>query len=323
LGLRKIYLPDFTDTSGRQIILGRFFAATFSKLLNDNARDFAVISRIDLHRYLANSGWTDHDLSTADVLSKLVSHFSPDAILWGSVSANQDAATIDLIVRDPLGKELFRSQYAEKLNADLQRISSLVNLAPIFILWGSMVSRCQSVYAVRFLPIPSGREAEVSKERWFCLCWLRSRESPTKFASSRNSDPTLTALQSRECSLGSSSLPKTPTASLSRSACPFRSRSGGYGRCTKRRRPRSRMRRVDLATREIAIFILIQRGRYGLVRYLSAASGRCAANSSAKLSSAAGSRTETETLFESNRVRPDTRQPANGTSLSRGLQFGR
>jgi len=120
LGRRKIYLPDFTDTSGRQIILGRFFAATFSKLLNDNARDFAVISRIDLHRYLVKSGWTDHDLSTADVLAKLTSDFSPDAILWGSVSVNQDAAMIDLIARDPLGKELFRSQYAEKLNADLR-----------------------------------------------------------------------------------------------------------------------------------------------------------------------------------------------------------
>jgi TonB family protein len=119
-GLHKIYLPDFTDTSGRQIILGRFFAGTFSKLLDDNPGDFAVIGRINVHRYLAKSGWTDRDLSTADVLAKLASEFSPDAIVWGSVSVNQDVATMGLIVRDPLGKELFRNQYEEKLNPDLR-----------------------------------------------------------------------------------------------------------------------------------------------------------------------------------------------------------
>src|SRR4029077_1957029 len=106
--------------SGRQIILGRFFAGTFSKLLDDNPRDSAVISRVDVHRYLAKTGWTDHDLSTADVLAKVAFEFSPDAIVWGSVSVNQGMATIDLIVRDPLGKELFRNQYLEKLNPDLR-----------------------------------------------------------------------------------------------------------------------------------------------------------------------------------------------------------
>lgn len=119
-GLRKIYIPDFTNSSGRQVALGRYFAATFSNLLSDNAKGFAVISRIDVHRYLAKSGWTDHDLSTADVLAKLVSGFGPDAILWGTVSVNQDTATIDLIIRDPSGKELFRSQYEEKLNPSLR-----------------------------------------------------------------------------------------------------------------------------------------------------------------------------------------------------------
>jgi TonB family protein len=119
-GLHKIYLPDFTDTSGRQIILGRFFAGTFSTLLDDNPRDFAVIRRNSVHRYLAKSGWADHNLSTADVFAKLASEFSPDAIVWGSVSVNQDVATIDLIVRDPLGKELFRNRYEEKLNTDLR-----------------------------------------------------------------------------------------------------------------------------------------------------------------------------------------------------------
>jgi TonB family protein len=119
-GLRKIYIPDFTDRSGKQSGLGRWFAGTFSQLLSDNAKGFAVISRIDVHRYLAKSGWTDRDLSTADVLAKLASGFGPDAILWGTISVNQDVATIDLTIRDPLGKELFRSQYEDDPNPYLR-----------------------------------------------------------------------------------------------------------------------------------------------------------------------------------------------------------
>jgi TonB family protein len=119
-GLHKIYIPDFTDSSGKQSALGQWFAGTFSQLLSDDAKSFAVISRVDVHRYLAKSGWTDRDLSTADVLAKLASGFGPDAILWGTISVNQDVATIDLTIRDPLGKELFRSQYEDGPNPYLR-----------------------------------------------------------------------------------------------------------------------------------------------------------------------------------------------------------
>jgi TonB family protein len=119
-GLRKIYVTDFTDSSGKQAALDRWFAGTFSQLLSDNAKGFVVISRVDVHRYLAKGGWTDRDLSTPDVLGKLVSGFDPDAIVWGTVSVNQHAATISLILRDPLGKELSRSQYEDDLNPVLR-----------------------------------------------------------------------------------------------------------------------------------------------------------------------------------------------------------
>jgi TonB family protein len=119
-GLRRIYIPDFTDSSGRQVALGWYFAATFSALLNDNAKGFAVVSRVDVHRYLGKSGRTDRDVSTPNVLAKLVTDFNLDAILWGSVSVNQDVATIILTMRDPLGKELFQSRYEERLNSDLR-----------------------------------------------------------------------------------------------------------------------------------------------------------------------------------------------------------
>jgi TonB family protein len=121
-GLRKIYVPDFTDSSGRQVALGWYFAATFSALLDDNAKGFAVVSRVDVHRYLGKSGRTDHDLSTPDVLAKLVSDFGLDAILCGSLSVNQEVATINLTMRDPLGKELFQSRYEEKLDPDLRAV---------------------------------------------------------------------------------------------------------------------------------------------------------------------------------------------------------
>jgi hypothetical protein len=71
--VHRIYVPDFTDASGEHIVLGRFLAATFSTLLHDNAKSFGVVNRIDAHRYLAESGRTDRDLSTTEVLAKLMS----------------------------------------------------------------------------------------------------------------------------------------------------------------------------------------------------------------------------------------------------------
>jgi TonB family protein len=118
--VHRIYVPDFRDASGREVVLWRFFAATFSELLSDNTKNFAVVSRIDAHRYLAKSGRTDRDFSTPEVLAKFASDLGPDGILWGRVSLGQDSITIDFILRDPLGKELLRRQYEEKVNPSLR-----------------------------------------------------------------------------------------------------------------------------------------------------------------------------------------------------------
>jgi TonB family protein len=119
-GLRKIYFSDLTDPSGEKAVLGRIFAASFSKLVSEKAKKtLTVISRIEVNRYLAKNGLTDHDLSTADVRTKLASDFGLDAILGGTVSVNQDIASIELISRDPSGKELFRSRYEEMLDTTL------------------------------------------------------------------------------------------------------------------------------------------------------------------------------------------------------------
>jgi TonB family protein len=116
LALRKVYVPDFVDTSGTRTAVGCFFGASFSKLIGENAKNFAIISRIDVHRYLDKNGWSDSDLSNADVLSKLVSEFRLDGVLSGMISNDQDTYTIDFTVRDVSGKELFRTQYREKID---------------------------------------------------------------------------------------------------------------------------------------------------------------------------------------------------------------
>ncbi len=122
LALHKIYVPNFSDTSGRQSDAGFYFAASFSNLLSEKQEGFVVISRIDAHRYLHKSGWTDSDLSNAGVLSKLISEFGPDGILWGTVSSSQNEFTIDFTLCDPLGKELLRTQYKEKPDRNLSAI---------------------------------------------------------------------------------------------------------------------------------------------------------------------------------------------------------
>jgi TonB family protein len=119
-GVRRIYFPDLMDASERQVVSGRYFAANFSRLVNEKAKNaFVVVSRIEVHKYLAKSGLTDHDLSTDAIRAKLASDFGLDAILSGTITVNQGVASIDLIGRDPSGKELFRSRYEEVLNPSL------------------------------------------------------------------------------------------------------------------------------------------------------------------------------------------------------------
>ena len=118
--VKKVYVPDFTEESGRFSILGRFFAATFAGMLAKEAMWFVVVDRVEVHRNLSNSGRTDQDLAGPDVLAKLVSDIGADGILWGKISVNQNVATIDLVMRDPSGKELSRRRYEEKLDGQLQ-----------------------------------------------------------------------------------------------------------------------------------------------------------------------------------------------------------
>jgi TonB family protein len=119
-GLHKIYVPDFTEGSGRQTIIGRFYAASFSKLLADKSKGFSVIPRDDAHRSLSMNGWTDGDLSKNEVLAMLVSNFRSDAILWGTFSVNLDKLTIDFVARDPSGKEIFRNQFSDEIDPFVQ-----------------------------------------------------------------------------------------------------------------------------------------------------------------------------------------------------------
>ncbi len=116
LDLHKVYVPDFVDILGRRTAAGCYFGAAFSKLLAENAKNFVVIGRIDVHRYLEKNGWSDTDLSKADVMSKLVTEFSLGAVLSGVISADRDSYTIDFTVRDLSGKESLRAQYQEKID---------------------------------------------------------------------------------------------------------------------------------------------------------------------------------------------------------------
>ncbi len=112
--VHNVYVPDFVDVSGKQCSAGQFYAASFSKLLTDDAKGFTVIPRVDAHRSLLRSRWTDRDLAKKDALAKLVSEFAPDAILWGTLSAKDGQLTIEIIARDPTAKEIFRESFTEE-----------------------------------------------------------------------------------------------------------------------------------------------------------------------------------------------------------------
>ncbi len=113
LGVHKLYVPDFCDSSLRPIDRGAFFAATFSKLLSKKAKSFAVESRVEAHRFLKENSLTDCDLSRAETLSRFSSQFSVDSVLFVNLTVDKGAYTIDFSLKDLSGKELSRSSYSE------------------------------------------------------------------------------------------------------------------------------------------------------------------------------------------------------------------
>jgi TonB family protein len=115
LGIHKLYIPDFCD-SGRVNGPGALFASIFSLWLKD-AKDFTVLSRVDVHRFLIENHWTDCDLSNPDALLKLSKEFGVDSILAGRLVPVNKSFSIDFVLRDLSGKELTRLNYSEPFEA--------------------------------------------------------------------------------------------------------------------------------------------------------------------------------------------------------------
>ena len=113
LGIHKLYVPDFCGGSSHPNPQGAFFAARFSELLTETAKEFVVQSRVEAHRFLVQSSLTDCDLSQPDVLSKFSSNFGVDSLLSADRSADKNSYTMDFVLRDLSGKELSRFHYSE------------------------------------------------------------------------------------------------------------------------------------------------------------------------------------------------------------------
>ena len=114
LGIHKLYVADFCDSSSHPEGRGAFFAASFSQLFEDDVKDFAVLSRIEAHRFLLQNHWTDCDLARPDVLLKFSTAFGVDSLLLGSLSSDINSHSIDFLLRDLSGKPLLRSSYTER-----------------------------------------------------------------------------------------------------------------------------------------------------------------------------------------------------------------
>lgn len=113
LHIHKLYVPDFCDADSHPDGHGAYFAAVFSELLEDAPRKFAILDRIDAHRFLLQNHWTDCDLSHPDILQKLASQFGVDSLLSARLFSNDNGYSLDFILRDLSGKPLFRSPYFE------------------------------------------------------------------------------------------------------------------------------------------------------------------------------------------------------------------
>lgn len=115
LGIRKVYVPDFCGSSPASGS-GAFFASFFSVLLAD-AKNFAVLSRVVAHRFLLQNHWTDCDLSDPGILKKFSSEFAIDSILAGSFVPKNDSFSMNFVLFDLSGKELYFMDYNEPFQA--------------------------------------------------------------------------------------------------------------------------------------------------------------------------------------------------------------
>jgi TonB family protein len=118
--LKKIYVSDFTDESGKFSFLGRFYAATFAGMLDEGSMGFAVIDRAEVRRRLGESGpGNEHSVDPA-AIATLVSEMGADAIVLGTTVMNGNAVTLNVVVRTQTGKELAKLRYEENLNGVLR-----------------------------------------------------------------------------------------------------------------------------------------------------------------------------------------------------------
>jgi len=113
LGVHALYVPDFCDTHSQPNGPGGYFAAVFSRFIQKNAKDFTVLSRIDVHGFLLNNGWTDCDLMKPQVLPKFTAALGVDGILTGDVTPQKNYFFINFILRDSAGKPQIHWVYQE------------------------------------------------------------------------------------------------------------------------------------------------------------------------------------------------------------------
>jgi len=122
LGVHRMYVPDFCDAASRPNDRGAFYAAGFSDLFTHKAKAFAVVSRVDVHRFLLKNNLTDCDLQRPAVLSEVSSEFSVDSVLSATLSADNNTCRLDFVLKDLSGKELSRFQHSEPRTAGMESL---------------------------------------------------------------------------------------------------------------------------------------------------------------------------------------------------------
>lgn len=112
LKLKKVYVPDFLDSSGTRTDRSALSGAGFSKTLSEHARKFEVVDRRLVQKSYDRLRVTAGDLQKPEILVNLGLENGADAILLGKVSQTAKQLVIDLSLRDARsGEDLYHSQY--------------------------------------------------------------------------------------------------------------------------------------------------------------------------------------------------------------------
>ncbi len=123
--VHKLYVANFLDSSKKSSALGRYVAASYSKMLSDQTKEVTFVNRADAQTILDDNKWLDGDLLNPKTAKEFAAEAGVDAVVWGVIETGTTDYTVDLTVRDPSGRDLLHKSFEQPPTFKVQPVRSV------------------------------------------------------------------------------------------------------------------------------------------------------------------------------------------------------